>query len=116
MEFDDFFGNRQQNRRFDHDHNYQENFVQASPYRSSYHRRRPSYKWTYFMEVLKVNRKLKTLAIIVLLAVLAIIVVLIVVFLPLILKLYTYISQNGVQGVMDVIVGFLDQLWRGTGN
>ena len=115
MELDDFFGNKQQNRRFEHDHRYQDSPSQAQNFRHPYQRHDSNYKWVHFLENLKVNRKLKGLVIFVFIVILAIIITLIAILLPLILKLLNYISQNGVQGILDNVTGFLDKLWKGSG-
>lgn len=115
MELDDFFGNKQQDRRFDNNHRYQDNQNQTQNFRHPYQRHNPNFKWEYFLEKLKNNRKLKGLVIVVFIVILAIVIALIAILLPLILKLLNYISQNGVQGILDNVTGFLDKLWKGSG-
>ena len=115
MELDDFFGNKQQDRRFDLNHRNQDNSSQAQNFRHPYQRPDTNYKWVHFLECLKKDRKLKGLVVVALLIVLAIVIALIAILLPLILKLFNYISQNGVQGIMDHVTGFLDKLWKGSG-
>jgi hypothetical protein len=39
----------------------------------------------------------------------------IIALLPLLIQLFNYITQNGVQGVFDAVTGFLDKLWKGSG-
>ena len=115
MELDDLFGNKQQDRRFDNNHRYQNNPSQTQNFRHPYHRHNSNFKWEYFLEKLKNNRKLKGLIIFAVIVILAIIIALIAILLPLILKLLNYISQNGVQSILDTVIGFLDKLWKGTG-
>jgi hypothetical protein len=113
MELDDFFGNKRQDRRFDNNHRYQDN--KTHNYRHRYQRHNSNFKLEYFLEKLKNNRKLKGLIIFAVIVILAIVIAMIAIILPLILKLLNYISQNGVQGILDNVTGFLDKLWRGSG-
>ena len=115
MELDDFFGNKQQNRRYGPDHRYQDRPRHAQNFRYPYQRHASNFKWMHFLESLKNNRKLKGLIIFAIIFILGIIIALIVVLLPLILKLLSYISQNGVQGILENATGFLDKLWKGSG-
>jgi hypothetical protein len=115
MELDDFFGNKQQDRRFDPNLSYQDSPIQAQNFRYPYQRHDPNFKWVHFLESLKTNRKLKGIVIVAFIVVLAIVIALIAILLPLILKFLNYISQNGVQGILDNVTGFLDKLWKGSG-
>lgn len=115
MEFDDFFGNKQQDRRFYHDNGYKDNPRQTQNFRYPDQRHNSNFRLEYFLEKLKTNRKLKGLVIVAFLVLLAIAIALIAIFLPLIIKFFNYISQNGVQGILDSVTGFLDKLWKGSG-
>ncbi len=115
MELDDFFGNKQQDRRFDPNYRYQDRPSQTQDFGHPYQRLDPNFRWVHFMESIKSNRKLKGLVIIAFILILAIVIALIAILLPLILKLLNYISQNGVQGILDNVTGFLDKLWKGSG-
>jgi len=115
MELENFFGNKQQNRRFDPDHRYQDSPSQTQNFRYPVQRQSSNFRLEYFLEKLRTNRKLKGLVIVAFLVILAIVIALIAIFLPLILKLLNYISQNGVQGILDNVTGFLDKLWKGSG-
>ena len=115
MELDAFFGNKQQNRIFDPNHGYQDSQIQSQHLRKSYHRHNANFRWEYFLENLKSNRKLKGLVIFSIIMILAIVIALIAILLPLILKIINYIGQNGVQGILDNVSGFLDKIWKGTG-
>ena len=66
------------------------------------------------IEKIKRNPKLKRLAIIAVIVVLVLIVITIIILLPLLMQLFDYISQNGIQGVVDGISGFLDKIWKGS--
>ena len=73
-------------------------------------------KWLTIIERLRENRKLKFLVIAGGTIVLLIVLALILLFLPLIVKLFNYVMQNGVQGILDSITGFVDKLWKGSGS
>jgi len=60
------------------------------------------------------NRKLKLLAIAAVILLLAMVIALIIVLFPLLTKLYNYIMQNGLQGILDSITGFFDKIWNGS--
>lgn len=115
MEFDDFFGDKQQYRKFDHDHRSQDNLCRSQNFKHPYQRHNSNYKWKFFLEKLKNNRKLQVFVLFTVFVILAITITLIIILLPLILKLLNYISQNGVQGILDNVSGFLDKLWKGKG-
>ncbi len=115
MELDDFFGNKRQDNKGYRDYRYQDSPGQARNFRHPYHRHNPNFRWEYFLEKLKNNRKLKGLIIFAVIVILAIVIALIAILLPLILKLLNYISQNGVQGILENVTGFLDKLWKGSG-
>jgi hypothetical protein len=112
MEFDDIINrnNRRSNSYNTHDE------YRNSSY-SSYSNRRydRNYKIRYLLDSIRNNKKVKLLLIITAIVILSIIIVLFLILLPLILKLISYISQNGVQGILDIITGFLDKLWKGSG-
>lgn len=115
MELDDFFGHKQQNRRFDPDRSYQHNTRQTQHFGQPGQHYSPNFKWEFFLDKLKNNRKLKGFVIVTFLVVLAIVIALIAILLPIILKLLNYISQNGIQGILDQLSGILNKLWTGTG-
>lgn len=113
MELDDFFGNKQRDRRFDNNHRYQDD--KSHNYRHPYQRHNSNFKLEYFLEKLRNNRKIKGLIIFAAIVILAIVIGLIAILLPLILKLLDFFSQNGVQGLLDYATEFLDKLLKGSG-
>jgi hypothetical protein len=74
------------------------------------------FDWQNMLDKFRNNKKLKGFIIIAGILVLVIGVALIIVLLPLIVKLFNYISQNGLQGVFNDITAFLDKIWKGSGN
>jgi hypothetical protein len=73
-------------------------------------------KWQNILEKIRSNKRLKLFAISTVILILTIIIVLIIILFPLIAKLINYISQNGLQGVLNEITGFLDRILKGTAN
>ena len=55
------------------------------------------------------NRKLKFLLITAFIVVLSILVLLVILLFPMIVKLFNYIMQNGLQGAWDSLTGFVDK-------
>ena len=106
MGFNDYFENRQhgnhRSRQYDDDH------------RHDHDSRHGNYEYgnqlqlSNFIQTLKGNKKLKLFLIVSSIIVLAIVIMLIIALLPLIMKLFHYITQNGLKGI-------LDNLWKETG-
>jgi len=74
-----------------------------------------SYNLSYILDKIKNNRNLKILVGILGIIAFVIILALLIIIIPLIIKLINFISQNGIQGVVDNISGFLDKIWKGAG-
>jgi hypothetical protein len=115
MEFDDLFENK---------HKYHGNYAEPGYYNKeiysydSYHTRHEHgnrIKWLNIMERIKQNKKLRFLFGIVGILVLAFVILLFLLFLPLIVKLFNVIHQNGFQGVFNDIIAFITKIWKGSG-
>lgn len=61
------------------------------------------------------NKKLRVLFIVLAIALLLLAILLIVSLIPLILKLIDYVAQNGIQGIVDSIISFINKIWKGAG-
>jgi uncharacterized membrane protein len=85
-----------------HDHNSYQSFVK-------------SYNLSYILDKIKHNRNLKILIGTIAIIMLAIVLVLLIILIPLIIKLINFISQHGIQGVVDNISSFLNKIWKGAG-
>jgi hypothetical protein len=114
MEFDDLFESNRRNRG-----NYREQqYHDDNRYSPESHNSNQGYdnhlNWSGILEKIRRNRKLKILVVIAGILILAIAVVLIIILLPVLTKLYDYISQNGLQGILDGITGFLDKIGGGS--
>jgi len=114
MELDDFFDNKQQNRKDYRDHRYENSPGYFQDLSRSYQKHDTNFRWLYFLESLKNNKKLKVLVISAIILVLIITIGLIIILLPLILKFFNYVSQNGVQGLVDYAIELLDKIWKGS--
>jgi hypothetical protein len=118
MEIDDFIeykhrhhGNyREHGNDDDHDYSRYSN-EQHHPERGNF----GHFKLINILDNIRSNKKLRLLVVIAGIVILLIAIVLIVALLPLIIRLFNYISQNGLQSIFDGITGFLDKLWKGSG-
>jgi hypothetical protein len=73
------------------------------------------FNWLSVLEKIKGNRQLKLLVVIAGIVILIIAIGLVILLLPLIIKIFNYISQNGLQSILDGVTGFIDKLWKGSG-
>jgi hypothetical protein len=71
-------------------------------------------KWLTVIDRIKGNSKLKFIIITAAVILLAVTILLIILLFPLIVKLFNYIMQNGLQGAWDSITGFVNKLWTGS--
>lgn len=83
--------------------------------RHSYHGNSDHQKWFTILEKIKTNKKLQLIVVIAGIFILLIAIGLIVALLPLIIKIFNYISQNGLQSILDGATSFIDKLWKGSG-
>ena len=79
----------------------------------SHHGHDSQMQFTDILQKIRGNKKLKLLVIVAGIFIITIAIVLIVVFLPLLMKLLNYISQNGIQGLVGEITAFIDKIWKG---
>lgn len=103
MGFDDFFEHGHKHHKHGNDHNYRHDDYQ---YSSNSHNTHSDIKYQ-LLDKLKSNPKLRALLIIAAIIVLLIIIVVIILLIPLLMKLLHFVSQNGIQGLIDII-------WKGT--
>lgn len=74
-----------------------------------------SYNLSFILNKIRNNRNLKILVGILGSIMVAIIIVTAIILIPLIIKLVNFISQNGIQGIIDSISGLLNKIWNGVG-
>ena len=121
MEFDDIFEDKRKHYGHYREHRYHHGQENYDEYRYSHEQQYPIRRNEGHQQLLTIidkirnNRKLKMIIIMAGIVLLIIAVALIVALMPLIIKLFNYISQNGIQGIFDSITGFLDKLWKGSG-
>jgi hypothetical protein len=75
-----------------------------------------NFNWQNILEKIRGNNKLKYFVIVAAVLILTIIIGLIIILFPLLIKLVNYINQNGLQSIVEGITGFLDKIWKGSGN
>ena len=121
MGFDDFFEEKRKyhgnyrERGYHGEHNDHEDYRYSHEQHHPAHRNEGHLQLFAILEKIRNNRKLKIIVIMAVIVLLIIAVALIAAFLPLIIKLFNYISQNGLQSILDAITGFLDKLMKGSG-
>lgn len=114
MGFDDLFENRRKYHSNRVNRDYPENKWNTHDSRYPYYGNDNNFSLSKILLKIRNNKKLKLLVLFAVLFILTIVVILFVILWPLILKLITYISQNGLQGLLDYILGIADKIWKGT--
>ena len=99
MGFDDLFEHDNKHRKYGHNHHYGYDNFYKSPHSYNHH---SDIKHLLLLK-LQSNPKLKVLLAIAAIIVLIIVVMVVILLFPLVVKLFDFISQNGIQGVIDVI-------------
>ena len=113
MEFDDIFENKRKYHEGSRQSRYHEDKrYHHEPY-PTYYRNNAQKKWLFFLLKYRTSKTIRLFTKIATIVMIAIIISMIVVLFPLIMNLAYYISQNGLQGVADSIMAFLDKLWKG---
>jgi len=115
MDLDDIFENSHKRKNQNYDHNYKQDddyrhdaeYRHENEYKSSQTREKQVDIRRVFLESLRNNPNLKILLIIVSVILIIIVISLIVLFLPVILKLFGFVTENGVEGLLNTI-------WKGT--
>lgn len=70
--------------------------------------------WLNILKKILNNRKLKTIVIIAVSLLLIIIIGLIIIVFPFLVKIFNYISENGVQGLVEFVTGAINKIWTGS--
>ena len=116
MGFEDIFENKQKHRGNYREQKYPDKNRNSYDSHHSDYEHNDHLKWLNILKKIRGNQKLKMLVVVAGILILAIAVMLIIFLLPVIMKLLNYISQNGLQGLIDEITIFLDKIWKGSGN
>lgn len=80
-----------------------------------YNRHEPNFRIKYFFNTLQNDRKLKKLLLLGTVVVLIVVIALLILLLPVLIRIFEYIGQNGIEGVIEYLTGLLDKIWEGTG-
>ncbi len=112
MESDDFFESKQRYYGKPLKKKFHDNYRYSH---ESLKKHNEHLKWLRVLDKIRNNKKLRLIFLVGFILILAIVIILIIVLFPLIIKLINYISQNGLQGILDGITGFLSKIWNGTG-
>ena len=116
MGFDDLFENHDKHRNHgsygSNGHHHDDNSYVRRSSDNSYGQHHLS---QYLLNKIWSNKKLRVLFVILVTVLVLILIFIIVALLPLLIKLVDYITQNGIQGVVDKVISFINSLWKGTG-
>ena len=115
MEFDDFFEDKRKRHGNYREHGYHDDNRYSHDSYPSIYGQIDHQKWISILDKIRSNKKLKLFVVIAAIVILVMTIALVIALLPLILKLFNFIGQNGVQGLLDSVAGFLDKLWKGSG-
>jgi hypothetical protein len=113
MGFEDLFEDKGKFHGDHGNHDYHENNRNTHDSRYPSYRRDEDPNWSNILVKIRNNKKLRLFAILAGILIIATVVVLIIVLMPLILKLFNYFSQNGLQGLLEYVTAFLDKILKG---
>ncbi len=122
MGFEDFFENNRshsgnygkQNYHNDrYNHNDHSNHRDIYDSRHSYHRRENHFDWMRVLSKIRENKKLKVLVIAAAIVILVIVIILLIVLLPLLGKIFNFVTQLDLKGLQEYITGLLDKILKG---
>jgi hypothetical protein len=115
MDFDDILENKNKHHENYRRHEYHDDdrYSHDSHHSNSGHN--GHLIWLNLFEKIRNNNKLKLLILLAGIFILAIIIGLILVLWPLLMKLFTYLTENGLKGILDGITGILDAILKGSG-
>jgi len=114
MKFDDLINYNYRNSNNYKNRSYQDEYRGSSYSTNSNFRYNDVYYLRNISEKILNNKKLKLFLIAAAIILLVIIIALILILLPLLIKLFDYISQNGIQGILEFVTEFLNKLWQGS--
>lgn len=103
MGIEDLFGQGRNQHRFDYDRHYEHD-----DHYPNYRKDNQQYQTKLKMINSIVNNpKIRMMLILAAIVIIAIVILLIILLFPLLMKLFNYLSENGIQGILDT-------LWKGT--
>jgi len=109
MDLDDIFdqGHKRRNQNYDHDYRHDDNYRHENEYKSHPTHEKQNDLKLEFLNQLRNNPKLKMLLISIVGILIFIAIGAIILLFPLILKLFGFVSENGIEG-------FLNTIWKGS--
>lgn len=110
MDFEDFLKKKGKPHKKHTLHNYYQNDGYRYETHSSGH---GSFNAIAFINSLRNNKKLKIVLLVVLILAIALVIGIIAIFFSLISSVADTIAQNGLSGVFDKVINFLNKLWDG---
>jgi hypothetical protein len=117
MGFDDFF--ERDHKRNGHYRGQYDHDERRYPYNNSpdnFHDNSGHFSMLTLLDRVRGDKKLMIIVIFAGILLLILAIVLVIALLPLIIKLINSVSETGLKGIVDSITGFIEKLWKGTGN
>lgn len=116
MGFEELFENDRKDYRNYRGSNFPDDNEYSDNQQNTFNGQQDRWKWQSILEKIRNNKRLKLFVVSAGILILTIIIVLVIVLFPLIVKLINYIAQNGLQGVLNEITGYIDKILKGTAN
>jgi hypothetical protein len=122
MGFEDFFENNRnhhgsygkQNYHGEYNDRHSHNDHRESrESRHIYHSRGSHFDWMKVLAKIRENKKLKVIIIIAAIVILAIAILLVIALLPLLGRIFTFITQLDLKGLQEYVTGLLDKILKG---
>lgn len=96
MDLEDLFANKNKQQKYQYKREYS-------------YQKQPQFNWLSIYDKIKQNQKLRNIIIIGIAIILIIVIGLIVILFPLILKIFNYIAENGVSGLIEMGMELLNK-------
>lgn len=110
MDLEDFFENKKKHHRT-HD---MRNYHRGDSYSKFYQGKNERFDLLGLLNNIKNNKKIRVLLLAILIFLIVVIIVVIAVLFPLLMNLFSYLSQNGISGLVEKAMELLNNLWNGT--
>jgi hypothetical protein len=108
MDFDDLLERKNKHHGNYRNHGYHDDDRYSHDSHQSYHGHNDHQKWLNIWEKIRNNKKLKLLILLAVILILGLIIGIIIILWPIVVKLFNILTQNGLQGILDLI-------WKGSG-
>ena len=97
MDLDDLFANKNKQQKYQYKREYG-------------YQKQPQFNWLSIYDKIKQNQKLRNIIIIGIAIILIIVIGLIVILFPFIVKIFNYIAENGISGLIEMGLDILNKL------